>query len=420
MKRSNSIAALTLLWLLAAVQIFAGPKDPVEGAYFDNSLKQQKVELQSALRNVFIEEKGFIVAGPLDPNLANPNFSRFFNMVRVICPNLEQLAGSTKMLTAAPGLTVNKVQSFIEYALADSLPGFRGTIIALTYHQKVYVVQFQTINQLRFLLWARNTFSGSAGDDESAQLRQYAAAVSDYLYQIDRNNLEAPEPGAAAFNLPDSLDLYAKAPDYVISGYQNYKDYLFAHAPVTTEFATGILGFIPTLETLDSLKAQAPAKAFPNKEAPLLQEEFRKFFQRGGQVQSLRTLTKAIFDSLQPGEYFFGVGLNGNTRFGRELTREEVAKIEQTGLKPARANHAFLFPGEPLLTAGAFFIGCDGVGKLTAVNTQSGHYFYSNITSTIKEDIAERSDGYFLSIGHFFSTLDSLGIVYSDVVVTKL
>ncbi|HEX2897335.1 MAG TPA: hypothetical protein VHP63_04715, partial [candidate division Zixibacteria bacterium] len=134
----------------------------------------------------------------------------------------------------------------------------------------------------------------------------------------------------------------------------------------------------------------------------------------------LRTLTKAIFDSLQPGEYFFGVGVNGSIRFGRELTREEVAKIEQTGQKPARANHAFLFPGEPLLTAGAFFINCEEPGKLDRVNTQSGHYFYSNITSTIKEDIAERSDSYFLSIGHFFTTLDSLGIQYSDVVVSKL
>jgi hypothetical protein len=420
MKKLYSAAAFTILCLLLACAVFAGPKDPIEGADFDNYLKQQNVELQSALSIVFGVEKGFIVAGPLDPNVANPNIARLYNTVRVICPNLENLAGSTDLLTVAPGFVIKGVQSFIEYALADSLPGFRGMIAYLTYNQKDYAVQFQTINQLRFLLWAKNTISGSVNADESAKLRQYAAAASDYLYEIDRNNLEAPEPKAAVFNLPDSIDLYAKAPEYVIQGYQNYKDYLFAHAPVATDFATDILGFIPTKETYDKLKIQAPAKAFPNKEAPLLQEEFRKFFQRGGQMQSMQTLTKAIFDSLQPGEYFFGVGLNGNIRFGRELTREEVAKIEQTGQKPARANHAFLFPGEPILTAGAFFIGCDGVGRLIRVNTQSGHYFYSNITSTIKEDIAERSDGYFLSIGHFFSTLDSLEIVYSDVVVTKL
>jgi len=409
-----------MLWLLLAVAVFAGPKDPIEGANFDNCLKQQNVELQTALRKVFKEDRGFIVVGPLDPNVPNQNISRFYNTVRVVCPNLENQAASTNLLTAAPGFAVKSVRTFVEYALADSLPGFRGTIVNLTFNQKEYAVQFQTINQLRFLLWAKNTFSGGVSDDESAKLRQYAASVSDYLYEIDRYNLETPEPNATAFSLPDSIDLYAKAPDYVIQGYQNYKDYLFAHAPVATDFATGVLGFIPTKETLYRLKAQAPARAFPNKEAPLLQEEFRKFFQRGGQMQTMRTITKAVFDSLQPGEYFFGVGLNGNIRFGKELTREEVAKIEQSGQKPARANHAFLFPGELLLTAGAFFIGCDGVGSLTKVNTQSGHYFYSNITSSIKEDIAERSDAYFLSIGHFFSTLDSLGIVYSDVVVTKL
>jgi len=403
--------------VFVAATLFAGPKDPVESVSFEVLKQTQNVELQNALKNVFAEDKGFIVAGPLDPNIANPKIANFYRAVRVICPNLENQAGSTNLLSAGSVFAVKGTKNFVELALADSLPGFRGLIVYLTYNQKDYVVQFQTLNQLRFLLWAKNTFPAPS---ESNELRQYAVAVSDYLYQIDRDNLEAPEPKAAAFNLPDSVDLYAKAPDYVIQGYQNYKDFLFAHAPVATDFANGVLGFVPTKETYSALKSKSQPKAFPNKEAPLLQDELKKFIQRGGHIQSLRTLTKTIFDSLQPGEYFFGVGVNGNIRFGRELTREEVAKIEQTGQKPARANHAFLFPGEPLLTAGAFFISCSESGKLDRVNTQSGHYFYSNITSTIKEDIAERSDSYFLSIGHFFTTLDSLGIEYSDVVVSKL
>jgi len=420
MKKNHGLGILIVLWLLLAAHLFASPKDPVEGVSFDNYIKLQYTDLQNSLRIIFPENKGFIVTGPLDPNVTNPELALFYATVRIVCPNLETLLGATELLEVSPEFSVRNVKSFIEYALPDSLPGYRGSIVSFAYHQKNYFVQIQTINQQRFLIWAKSKFSDKAKSGENVSLKRYAAAVSDYLYQIDRNNLEASEPKAGAFELLNDFDLYAKAPDYVIQGYQNYKDYLYAHASVTTDFASRILGFIPTAESFDLLKSQAPRKGYPNKEAALLQEEFRKYLQRGGTMNSLRTLTKEIFDTLGTGEYFFAVGLNGNIRFGRELTREEVAQTEKTGAKPARANHAFLFTGEPILTAGAFFIGCEEKGKLTKVSTQSGHYFYSNITSTIKEDIAERSNSYFLTIGHFFTTLDSLGIVYSDVVVTKL
>ena len=135
----------------------------------------------------------------------------------------------------------------------------------------------------------------------------------------------------------------------------------------------------------------------------------------------MRTLTKEVFDTLKSAEYFFAVGMSGKIRFGRELLREEVKRIEaETGQKPARANHAFLFVGEPVLTAGAFFIENDGEPRIVEVNTQSGHYFYSNITATIREDVAERSNDYFKTIGHFFRALDSLEIDYHDLLLRKL
>ncbi|MGH8015812.1 MAG: hypothetical protein ACREBV_06440, partial [Candidatus Zixiibacteriota bacterium] len=362
----------------------------------------------------------YIIAGPLDPNISNSELLQFYGTVRVICPNLENLLGSSNLLQATPGFAVKGAKQFIDYSLADSLPGFRGMMVRLSWNQKDYGVQFQTVNQLRFMIWAKNIFGDKTNSSEDVNLKRYAAAVSDYLYEIDRNNLETPEPKAASYELPNIVDLYAKAPDYVIQGYENYKNYLFSYSSVTTDFASEVLGFVPSTQTYQKLKSLAPLKAFPNKEAPLLQEELRKFFQRGGNMSGMRTLTKEIYDTLQPGEYFFAVGFNGNMRYGRELTREEVAEIEKSGFKPARANHAFLFPGEPILTAGAFFISCDGDRVLERVNTQSGHYFYSNISSTIKEDISERSDSYFLTIGHFFTSFDTLGIVYNDVVVSKL
>jgi hypothetical protein len=135
----------------------------------------------------------------------------------------------------------------------------------------------------------------------------------------------------------------------------------------------------------------------------------------------MQSLTKNGFDSLSTGEYFFAVSAAGKIRYGRELLREEVEQIEkETGRKVPRANHAFLFPGEMILTAGAFFIERrDGTTRLTAINAQSGHYFYSNVTPTVQTDISTKSNDYLLSLGHLFTALDRLDIPYDGVLISK-
>ena len=147
----------------------------------------------------------------------------------------------------------------------------------------------------------------------------------------------------------------------------------------------------------------------------------KKYSERGGDLSRLRTLTREAFDTLSNGEYFFAVALSGKVRFGKELLREEVDRIErETGQKVPRANHATLLPGEPVLTAGAFFIDVRGDNRLAEINAQSGHYFYSNIQPTIKEDISVRSDKYFLTLGHFLKALERLGISCDGVLLSKL
>ena len=95
--------------------------------------------------------------------------------------------------------------------------------------------------------------------------------------------------------------------------------------------------------------------------------------------------------------------------------------MPETGKEVPRANHAFLFPGEAILTAGAFFVDVENDSPvLTRVNAQSGHYFYSNVSSSIQNDIAVRSDEYLLTLGHFFIALESLGIPYDAIRVSKL
>ena len=153
----------------------------------------------------------------------------------------------------------------------------------------------------------------------------------------------------------------------------------------------------------------------------MLQYEYQKFFARGGDVRVMFTLTAEVAKTLKPGEYFYGVSPSGKIRCGYEIPREEVDRIErETGKKVARANHAFLFPGEPLLTAGAFFVEGEDVPRITHVNAHSGHYFYSNVSGTIRHDIAVRSNQYVLTLGHFFRALDRLGISYDSVLISKM
>jgi hypothetical protein len=128
-----------------------------------------------------------------------------------------------------------------------------------------------------------------------------------------------------------------------------------------------------------------------------------------------------VLSGLAEGEYFYAVGLNGKIRFALEMPREQVQRIEEeTGRRLPRANHAFLFPGEPVLTAGAFFVERSPEARIAAVNTQSGHYFYSNVSPTVREDISVRSDRYLLTVGHFFKALDREGICHEGVLVSKM
>jgi hypothetical protein len=271
------------------------------------------------------------------------------------------------------------------------------------------------------MIWMRGLLVGEYGLIDVKRARQHARAVSDYLYAVDLGLREPVLKSAVEFGLPEAVDLYAADPPYVIEGYENYQRAVHEHAAIRADFANGILAFLPTDSLRDALVANAESCAYPNKEAPVFQEEMRKFQERGGDMRSVQTLTREGLDTLSAGEYFFAVGLNGRIRFGRELPREDVARIEkETGRKVPRANHAFLFPGEPILTAGGLIVERNPAPRIALANTHSGHYFYSNVSTTIREDIAVRSDRYLLSIGHFLRALESVGIPGDSIVISKM
>lgn len=395
-----------------------GQPNPIDSADFEMFIGSQHIEMQNTLRSLVAECEGCAVLGPLDPLMPRHPEKVGYHEVRLVCDSLASAKRVVERLRATDSLDVRSVWWFLDQ-VADSGPyGFRGAIVLFDHRPAVSVT---TVNQARYLIWARAHIAGLGDGSGNRSLREYARALSDHLYALDKGYTDSQPPSASEFDLPDDVDFYATPPDYVIQGYQNYRNYLYAHAEIRTDFATGILSFVPGDSLIGALKANAPRALFPNKEAPMLQHEYRKYLERGGDTRAMQTLTRDGFDTLEAGEYFFAVGASGVIRFGRELLRQDVERIErETGRKVPRANHAFLFPGEAILTAGAFWIERGAMPKILEVNAQSGHYFYSNVSTTIRDDIAHRSDFYLSTLGHFFKALDSLGIPYERVLISKM
>lgn len=410
LRTAVALVALTL-------SSWAGPNDPIRGEQFEQLVRAQRPALQTVLREILPVSDGYCVTGPLMLlSSGNSEINALYSAVRVICSDLKTLRSAAVLLQNNEKLSIDEITPTIDSPKETNLTGFRGVLARVRWQESQQSVRLTTTNQERFLIWAARQELPF-----TENMRGYALAISEYLFAIDNGELTKPEPVAGDYGLPTGADLYAAPPDYVIEGYDNYLAFLEKHASLKTDFAAGILAFIPSDSLLDVLKTLSPDEAFPNKEWPMLQTEYRKFFSRGGDVQTMNSLTRAGFDTLEAGEYFFAVSMNGDVRFGRELLRAEVQRLEQeTGRKLPRANHAFLFPGEPILTAGAFFIVEDHDGHhLSEVNAQSGHYFYSNVSATIREDIAERSNHYLLTLGHFFKALDQLDIPYQRILISK-
>jgi len=420
MKKTAILFVAVVLAAIVQASVPAGPKDPIAGVEFERWAGANDVEFQGFLGGLVGDSGDYTVAGPLDPTFqGDADIEILFHSQRVICRN------SGVFLRFDDGLRGGKGASMNEATRRLSAKGLKYFLIRdYPWRGEARSVLVTTYQEVRWLIWYRDARAQRPQGNDDIELEKYSQAISQHLWTIDEleDDDDAPVmPTAKDYGLPEEYDFYPPKPDYVIQGYQNYKDYLEEHADIETFFADGILAFVPSDSLLDVVKTGAPAIAWPNKEAPLVQHEYKKFFDRDGDVRVMNTLTADVLANLAPGEYFYAVGFNGKIRFAREIPREEIEKLEsETGKKVPRANHAFLFPGEPVLTAGAFFVERQPAPEIAAVNTHSGHYFYSNVSETIRDDIAKRSDDYLLTIGHFFNALDAEGIPYDGILISKM
>jgi len=409
--------------LLLALALFlaAGPvraAQPITGDAFYLVVASQDNELQGFLEGVVSEDDGYMVTGPLDVLVEVPEeTASLLSMVRLICPD-----ASAYTLAIARLREQEDVRSVHRYDDQPPMspPGFRGTIARVRIHGLERSCLVQTLDQARWLIWLRDVHRMAPAVAATPAFTKYAEALSTWFQGRDTPEGDAAgPPTAAAHGLDTRIDLLPTPPSYVIQGYENYLAYIAAHREVRTSFAKRVVAFVPTDSLREEWASAPPEVAWPSKAPEKLQGDYEEFLERGGDIGRMRTLTPAALAQLGPGEYMFAVGMSGKIRFAPRPRLLDVHRREAEGEEIPRATHAFLFPGEPLLSGGMFSVAGDERPAITHVNTATGHFFYCNTVETIRDDVAVRSDGYLLTLGHFFRSLERMGLPGDGIVVSK-
>ena len=394
---------------------------PISGEKFNTLISAQNLPLQRILEGIFEGDDGRFVTGPLNPLFrGNREANEIFHSVRVVCPDHQSLNDALDKIYKDSSLIVLNIERCLT-ADCDGRPmGYRGAFVKFINDESEYLAQFVSIQHIRWMIWAASWLGSNDPNVPKEKLERFGQAISDHLFAVDRKWDFIPEPHAHAYGLSAGYSLYREPPRKVIIDGNELKKLFRSHAGIYNEFAKGILSFTPTDSMLKVLINNAPRKAYPNKEIPLMQHECLEFFERQGDLKQVRTLTKNVFDNLDAGEYFFAVNAAGKIRFARHYSEHDIKLIEtKIGDKPVLPNEAFLFPGEPVITAGVFTVEHDSIAHLARVNVNSPKFFYSNITPTVRDDIAVKSNEYILSLGYFFKALNKAGISYQDIVISK-
>ncbi len=406
-----SVRSILSTILLSVIPHLSHAAEPftVTGSAFEAFVRAQDTSFQRQLEQILPDSLGYQVTGPIDPATPCAEEMRWvFRSVRVICPDLESVKPAIERLRESKLFRVRKTKEQINKAKGSSPSGFRGVIVSGLFNKLEKVVVLQTVQQTRWLVWARGALLKRTDSEQRPGLKQYSLALSNYFHHLDTRQNDFPAPRAVDFDVSDDSDPFSPAPLEIIDDPESFQALLDSNRVLKVDFARHMSGFVPTGPLLDKFIADAPRIAFTNKGGALFQRQIQAFCEKAEPWRSLQTLSRSTADSLELGEYFFAVGMSGKIRFGH---------VPQEG-QPV-ANETFLFPGEPVLTAGRFSVCCRKPGRILKVSTLSPEYFYSNLAPTIRDDIAQRSDQYVSTLGHFLEAMQRLGLPTKEMVISK-
>lgn len=378
--------------------------------------------LMQSLLDVFHEERGWFVDGPLGSEPDLPEKARVvFEHPRVIVPNLDALQIALGKLFAASGqIAIKKINRHDEKPGLDGLPGFRG-IWCETEDDSLAGFSILTPNQDRFLIWAKDHYYPAfAVDSIERKIRDwYARSVSEYLASVDYKVPDNPVPNATERRLPGWMELYPTPPPMDKSSAEKLNDLMAANAEIKIWGWGGLTAFIPSESAIERFISAATDTLYPDKNAILFQDEFRRFLDAGGRPDQVIALTRGVFDTLSSGMYSFAVDAYGRVRIAQRASAQ-MRYASDPGAPAPSVGHDMLFPGSGVLTAGIMEIARDGgQTAIKMISTRSGSYFYSAISPTVREDVIRNAETYLLSLGHLFASLRSMQIPFDGVLIRK-
>ncbi len=387
--------------------------DPNAIAYREPTAWQQAAV--AALNRHLPTDSGFFVLGPLDLTAEFPDTMDLVRTtIRIIAPDLDgSRTVARRLWVPTGGVALEELQP------SDTLPhemppGYSGRFLKGTIVGEDVLVQVFTVQEHRWLLWARRAQIDEITEQVSGPVASYARAVTRYLVAVDSGQAVSGPPLASQHGLEPMYDLYAEPPPPVIRDRQGYLGLLESNRTFTlgTE-VKDVYGFVPGPVLLGWMEEQAADVLFPNRNGEVaLQYRYMGFAQDSGTWLGRPVLTAATLPRLRPGLYAFVVDRYGFLRVG---------PIDRSGI-PTRtdATAAMLAQGDPVLVAGRLVITTDGGApvRIWEINVNSEEYFFSNLSMSLYEDVEDRSDRYVISLGHALKALD-LGRVPRDDIVLK-
>jgi len=386
--------------------------DPNAIAYEGPSAWQQAAA--AALNRHLPTDSGFFVLGPLDLSADLPDTTDLVRTtIRILAPDPRASRGVTRRLwVPTGGVALEELQpsDTLPHELPPGYPGrfLKGTIVG-----EDVLVQVFTVQEHRWLLWARRAQIADITEEVSGPVADYARAVTRYLAAVDSGQEVSGPPSASQYGLESLYDLYSQPPAAVIRDRQGYLSLLERHRTFTLgNEVKDVYGFVPGPVLLAWMEEQAGGVLFPNRDGEVsLQYRYRDFQRAGGDWTGRPLLTATTLRGLRPGRYVFVVDRYGFLRVG---------SIDRTAIPiSSDATAAMLAHGDHVLVAGTLLLSAEqGPIRVREIDINSEEYFFSNLSMSLYQDVEDRSDRYVISLGHALKALD-LGRVRRDDIVLK-
>ncbi|MEE9156417.1 MAG: hypothetical protein V3U38_07185 [Gemmatimonadota bacterium] len=363
-------------------------------------------------------DSGFFVLGPLDLSSDLPDTLRLVETtLRIIAPNpraARRIVSRLRLPTGGVALEDIQPSDTLSHLSHEVPPGYLGRFIRGTLVGEPAYVQVFTIQEHRWLLWAKRAQLTGVTERATGPLASYSKAVARYLAAVDSGRPDPRAPQASDYELDPAFDIYALPPADVIRGREGYLRLLDRNSEIGIDsVADGVLGFVPGPSLVEWLQRENEGVLFPNKEGEIaLQHRYRDFQQLVGRWIGNPVLSAETVQRLRPGRYVYAVDRYGFMRVGR------VTGGDSAGDSPSAA---LLMHGDPVLVAGELVLAraLSGVLKVRELDINSEEYLFSNLSLSLYTDVEQRSDRYMLAVGYALGALDSARMSRDGILLRK-